>query len=84
MFEHILIYWKYAVTLSVFELEKCAFHINGVEIDKDFDGYQITLLVVGIPTKKTAKERTKRCVFEKRGSNFVNFQLNIIETIIII
>ena len=33
-----------------------AFHINGVEIDKDFNGDQITLLVVGIPTKKRPKK----------------------------
>ena len=46
--------------LQLFELEECAFHINGVEIDKDLNGDQINMLVVGIRTKKTAKERTKK------------------------
>ena len=39
-----------------------AFHINGVEIDKDFNGDQITLLVVGIPTKKRPKKEPKRYI----------------------
>ena len=40
------------------ELEQCSLHINGVECNEDFDGNQITtlvLLVVGIPTKNWAK-----------------------------
>ena len=32
-------------------LEECSLHVNGVEINKDFNGYQYTLLVVSIPTK---------------------------------
>ena len=41
-----------------------AFHINRVEIDKDFMvGDQITLLVVGIPTKKRTKKEPKRYIF---------------------
>ena len=38
-----------------------AFHINGVEIDKDFNGDQITLLVVSIRTKngQSKKEETR-------------------------
>ena len=54
-----------AVTLSVFELEKCSLHINGVEFDKDFIGNQIApliLLAVGIPTKnkQTQKDGSPR------------------------
>ena len=45
--------------MSVFELEQCPLHINGVEIEKDFNGDQITLLVLSILTK-TAKVRKKR------------------------
>ena len=49
-----------AVTLSVFELEKCSLHINGVEFDKDFNGNQIAPLVllgVGIPTKNKLSQQ---------------------------
>ena len=34
-----------AVTLSVFELDKCSLNINGVKFDKDFNGNQIAPLV---------------------------------------
>ena len=56
---------KNAVTLSVFELDKCSLHINGVAFDKDFNGdpkHHKILLVVGIPTKnrQSKKERTNR------------------------
>ena len=46
-----------------FELEKCAFNLKLAEIDKDFNGDQITLLVVGIPTKKQPKKEPKRYIF---------------------
>ena len=49
-----------AVTLSVFELEKCSLHINGVEFDKDFNGNQkasLVLLGVGIPTKNELSQQ---------------------------
>ena len=40
-----------AVTLSVFELDKCSLHVNGVAFDKYFNGdpkHHKILLVVGI------------------------------------
>ena len=50
------------VTMSVFELEKCSLHINGVEFDKEFNGNQIApliLLGVGIPTKHEQGEKER-------------------------
>ena len=46
--------------MSVFELEQCSLHINGVEIEKDVNGDQLTLFVISIPTKngQSKKEQT--------------------------
>ena len=56
---------KNAETLSVFQLEECSLHINGVEIDKDFNGDQVTLLVVSIPSQngQSKKEQTRYCIY---------------------
>ena len=54
---------KNSVTSPVFELEQCSLHINGAGIEKDFNGDQITLLVISIPTKngQSKKEQTYSC-----------------------
>ena len=38
--------------MSVFEQEECSLHVNGVDINKDFNGYQYTLLVANIEFKQ--------------------------------
>ena len=50
--------------LKLFQLEECSLDINGLEIDKDCNGDQITLLGVSIPTEisQSKKEQT-RCIF---------------------
>ena len=47
--------------MSVFEQEECSLHVNGVEINKDFNGYQYTLLVVSIPTKNGQSKKEQAC-----------------------
>ena len=51
---------KNSVTSPVFELEQCSLDINGVEIEKDVNGDQLTLFVISIPTKngQSKKEQT--------------------------
>ena len=46
--------------MLVFELEQCSLQINGVEIEKDINGDQLTLLVISIPAKngQNKKEQT--------------------------
>ena len=50
--------------LKLFQLEECSLDINGLEIDKDCNGDQISLLGVSIPTEisQSKKEQT-RCIF---------------------
>ena len=47
--------------MSVFELEECSLHVNRVEIDKDVNNYQYTLLVFGITIKNGQSKREQTC-----------------------